>query len=405
MKNKVELKKCLLRILLVAGCSMVILLLISMYEYHTYTVNFNDKLAQIVYTLNEKYPSLTEDEIMEILNSDGTSDTEFFEKYGIDLEVQSILLRNDEVHLKFVILNMVFFAVIIVLISLIYLRYDRRKDRDIKDITNYIEEINKKNYELQIDSMSEDELSILKTEIYKTTIMLKEAAENSRRDKINLKRSLEDISHQLKTPLTSILIMLDNLLDDDEMPADVRNDFIRDIRREIINVNFLVQSLLKLSKFDADTIQLIRKDVPAKQIVEEAVQKVSTLSDLKNVSISIEEHNENIRIFCDLSWQVEAVTNILKNCIEHSGENSCIIIKINSNKIYNSIIITDNGEGIAPKDLPHIFERFYKGENSNPESVGIGLALAKTIIEQDNGFIRVESEKGKYTKFEIHYYK
>lgn len=384
---------------------MVILLLISMYEYHTYTVNFNDKLAQIVYTLNEKYPSLTEDEIMEILNSDGTSDTEFFEKYGIDLEVQSILLRNDEVHLKFVILNMVFFAVIIVLISLIYLRYDRRKDRDIKDITNYIEEINKKNYELQIDSMSEDELSILKTEIYKTTIMLKEAAENSVLDKINLKRSLEDISHQLKTPLTSILIMLDNLLDDDEMHADVRNDFIRDIRREIINVNFLVQSLLKLSKFDADTIQLIRKDVPAKQIVEEAVQKVSTLSDLKNVSISIEEHNENIRIFCDLSWQVEAVTNILKNCIEHSGENSCIIIKINSNKIYNSIIITDNGEGIAPKDLPHIFERFYKGENSNPESVGIGLALAKTIIEQDNGFIRVESEKGKYTKFEIHYYK
>ena len=384
---------------------MVILLLISMYEYHTYTVNFNDKLAQIVYTLNEKYPSLTEDEIMEILNSDGTSDTEFFEKYGIDLEVQSILLRNDEVHLKFVILNMVFFAVIIVLISLIYLRYDRRKDRDIKDITNYIEEINKKNYELQIDSMSEDELSILKTEIYKTTIMLKEAAENSALDKINLKRSLEDISHQLKTPLTSILIMLDNLLDDDEMHADVRNDFIRDIRREIINVNFLVQSLLKLSKFDADTIQLIRKDVPARQIVEEAVQKVSTLSDLKNVSISIEEHNENIRIFCDLSWQVEAVTNILKNCIEHSGENSCIIIKINSNKIYNSITITDNGEGIAPKDLPHIFERFYKGENSNPESVGIGLALAKTIIEQDNGFVRVESEKGKYTKFEIHYYK
>ena len=384
---------------------MVILLLISMYEYHTYTVNFNDKLAQIVYTLNEKYPSLTEDEIMEILNSDGTSDTEFFKKYGIDLEAQSILLRNDEVHLKFVILNMVFLAVIIVLISLIYLRYDRRKDRDIKDITNYIEEINKKNYELQIDSMSEDELSILKTEIYKTTIMLKEAAENSALDKINLKRSLEDISHQLKTPLTSILIMLDNLLDDDEMHADVRNDFIRDIRREIINVNFLVQSLLKLSKFDADTIQLIRKDVPARQIVEEAVQKVSTLSDLKNVSISIEEHNENIRIFCDLSWQVEAVTNILKNCIEHSGENSCIIIKINSNKIYNSITITDNGEGIAPKDLPHIFERFYKGENSNPESVGIGLALAKTIIEQDNGFVRVESEKGKYTKFEIHYYK
>ena len=128
------------------------------------------------------------------------------------------------------------------------MRYNHKREKDIKDIAKCIEEINKKNYELEIDSISEDELSILKNEIYKTTIMLKEAADNSTKDKINLKKSLEDISHQLKTPLTSILVMLDNIIEDPDMDSSIRNDFIVDIKRNVNNINFLVQTLLKLSK-------------------------------------------------------------------------------------------------------------------------------------------------------------
>ena len=285
---------------------------------------------------------------------------------------------------------------------IIFLSYNKKKEKDINDITKYIEEINKKNYELQIDSITEDELSILKNEIYKTTIMLKESAENSNQDKINLKKSLEDISHQLKTPLTSILILLDNLIDDPNMNAETRNDFITDIKREIININFLVQAILKLSKFDANTIHFIKQEITLNEIIEEAVKNVSTLCDLRNIKIEI-IGDENAKIICDAKWQIEAITNILKNSIEHSQDNHKIVVKYEKNSIYSNIEIQDFGDGISQKDLKHIFERFYKGENASKESIGIGLALSKTIIEEDNGTISVDSNENG-TKFTIKYY-
>ena len=283
------------------------------------------------------------------------------------------------------------------------MRYNHKREKDIKDIAKCIEEINKKNYELEIDSISEDELSILKNEIYKTTIMLKEAADNSTKDKINLKKSLEDISHQLKTPLTSILVMLDNIIEDPDMDSSIRNDFIVDIKRNVNNINFLVQTLLKLSKFDANTVSFIKKENNLKDIASESIKNVSTLCDLRNINIELNVINDS-KIKCDLKWEIEAITNILKNAIDHSKDESKITININSNNVYSLIEIIDNGEGISKKDIPHIFERFYKGENSGTDSVGIGLALAKNIIEKDNGSILVESDS-EGTKFIIKYFK
>lgn len=182
---------------------------------------------------------------------------------------------------------------------------------------------------MEILSIKEDELSILKNEIYKTTVMLKEVAEHSVKAKENLKESLSDISHQLKTPLTSILVILDNLIDDAEMEAEVRQDFIRDIKREISNINFLVQSLLKLSKLDSHTVVFLKEEVSVQKIVDAAVQNVSTLCDLKNISIEtmcVCETQEPVLV-CDFRWQVEAVTNVLKNCVEHSLNDSRIIIQ------------------------------------------------------------------------------
>ena len=251
--------------------------------------------------------------------------------------------------------------------------------------------------------MSEDELSILKNEIYKTTIMLKEAADNSNKDRIKLKKSLEDISHQLKTPITSILIMLDNIIEDPDMDASVRNDFIIDIKRNVANINFLVQTLLKLSKFDSNTVNFINKETKISDIVNESIKNVSSLSDLKNINIELNIKN-NSKIVCDLKWQIEAITNLLKNAIEHSKDNEKVVITVDSNNVYSMIEIQDLGDGIAEKDLPHIFERFYKGENSTSESIGIGLALAKTIIEQDNGNISVDSD-GNGTRFIVKYFK
>lgn len=403
MKNKIELKKYIISTLIVFICLFILFLFLNIYEYKTYTKNFNNKISAIINVIKKDYPKITDKEIIKIINNDTLKTNDFFNKYGIDVNNKSILIKNDRDYRKFLAINLSFLTITVVILLIIYIRYNYKKEKDIKDIIKCIEQINKKNYEIQIDSISEDELSILKNEIYKTTIMLKEAAENSSKDKLNLKKSLEDISHQLKTPLTSILVMLDNIIEDSNMEEKIRNDFIVDIKRNVLNINFLVQSLLKLSKFDANTVHFVKQENNLKTIVEESIKNVSTLCDLRNINIKL-NIKENSKIICDDKWQIEALTNIIKNAIEHSKNNSNIIINIENNNVYSMIEVIDFGEGIAKKDIKHIFERFYKCKNTKTDSIGIGLALAKTIIEEDKGTISVESNKLE-TKFIIKYYK
>lgn len=403
MKNKIELKKYIISTLIVFICLFILFLFLNIYEYKTYTKNFNNKISAIINVIKKDYPKITDKEIIEIINNDTLKTNDFFNKYGIDVNNKSILIKNDRDYHKFLVINLSFLTITVVILLIIYIRYNYKKEKDIKDIIKCIEQINKKNYEIQIDSISEDELSILKNEIYKTTIMLKETAENSNKDKLNLKKSLEDISHQLKTPLTSILVMLDNIIEDSNMEEKIRNDFIVDIKRNVLNINFLVQSLLKLSKFDANTVHFVKQENDLKTIIEESIKNVSTLCDLRNINIKL-NIKENSKIICDDKWQIEALTNIIKNAIEHSKNNSNIIINIENNNVYSMIEVIDFGEGIAKKDIKHIFERFYKCKNTKTDSIGIGLALAKTIIEEDKGIISVESNKLE-TKFIIKYYK
>lgn len=403
MKNKIELKKYIISTLIVFICLFVLFLFLNIYEYKTYTKNFNNKISAIINVIKKDYPKITDKEIIKIINNDTLKTNDFFNKYGIDVNNKSILIKNDRDYRKFLAINLSFLTITVVILLIIYIRYNYKKEKDIKDIIKCIEQINKKNYEIQIDSISEDELSILKNEIYKTTIMLKEAAENSSKDKLNLKKSLEDISHQLKTPLTSILVMLDNIIEDSNMEEKIRNDFIVDIKRNVLNINFLVQSLLKLSKFDANTVHFVKQENNLKTIIEESIKNVSTLCDLRNINIKL-NIKENSKIICDDKWQIEALTNIIKNAIEHSKNNSNIIINIENNNVYSMIEVIDFGEGIAKKDIKHIFERFYRCKNTKTDSIGIGLALAKTIIEEDKGTISVESNKLE-TKFIIKYYK
>lgn len=403
MKNKIELKKYIISTLIVFICLFVLFLFLNIYEYKTYTKNFNNKISAIINVIKKDYPKITDKEIIKIINNDTLKTNDFFNEYGIDVNNKSILIKNDRDYHKFLAINLSFLTITVVILLIIYIRYNYKKEKDIKDIIKCIEQINKKNYEIQIDSISEDELSILKNEIYKTTIMLKEAAENSSKDKLNLKKSLEDISHQLKTPLTSILVMLDNIIEDSNMEEKIRNDFIVDIKRNVLNINFLVQSLLKLSKFDANAIHFVKQENDLKTIIEESIKNVSTLCDLRNINIKL-NIKENSKIICDDKWQIEALTNIIKNAIEHSKNNSNIIINIENNNVYSMIEVIDFGEGIAKKDIKHIFERFYRCKNTKTDSIGIGLALAKTIIEEDKGTISVESNKLE-TKFIVKYYK
>lgn len=404
MKNKIELKK-----MCITSCIVIIIFLITFSiliykQYKTYTYNFNQKIAGIIDNVLEKYPDIEKREIVEILNSSYKTNNEILREYGIELDKDSVMLENNTDFQKFIIIDISTLIVFILILSIIFFKYNHSESKKINEITKYIEEINRGNYKLNIEENTEDELSILKNELYKITIMLKEVAENSQKDKTTLKDSLSDISHQIKTPITSILIMLDNILSDENMPEDIKKDFIKDIKREIINIKFLVESILKLSKIDSNSIKFIKKEVFIKDIIDEAVKNVSMLSELKNIEIIV-SGDDSIKTICDLKWQVEAITNILKNCIEHSYENKKIYINYNQNNMYTELKIEDNGTGIDAKDLPHIFERFYKGKNSSSDSVGIGLALSKSIIESNNGYIQVDSELNKGTTFIIKYLK
>lgn len=403
MKNKLKLKKYLLFTIIVVTILWLLFLGIYLYEYRIYTSNFNQKINSIISKVRGKYPNVTDDEIIEIFNYSDEVDDSFFKSYGIDIYKEAILLENDKFYHQSVIFNSLFFIGSIVVIVCLFLKYNYHKDMELKDITRYIEEINRGNYYLDIDGMSEDELSILKNEIYKTTVMLKEAANNSLKDKRELKKSLEDISHQLKTPLTSILVMLDNIIDNPDMDNDIREEFIRDIKRDVSNIIFLVQSLLKLSKFDANTIHFIQEKTQLEKIISTSIKNVSNLADLKDVTIK-KKISAKGRITCDFMWQVEAFTNIIKNAVEHSKEHGEVLIEISENRLYAEVKISNFGFGIASDDLPHIFERFYKGKNASSDSVGIGLALAKTIIEHDNGEITVLSTPNEMTTFRVRYF-
>ena len=403
MNNKIQLKSYLLKTGIVSVILLMIFIFTCNYEYRVYTNNFNNKIGEIVTKILEKYPNINESEIISILNNDENNSVELFEKYGIDLDTQSILIENDNYYKKFIILKIIFFIVIIFFFLFLFFMYNRRKNKSIESIVKYLEQINRKNYDLNIDSNSEGQLSILKNEIYKTTVMLKEVANNSKIDKLNLKKSLEDISHQLKTPLTSILIILDDLIDDENMDVELRNDFLKNIKREIMNINFLVQEILKLSKFESNTIKFIKKDTKVIEIIKSSIDNVLLLCDLKNIAIIVENSN-NYKIVCDYKWEVEAITNILKNCIEYSENGQKIIITCQENNIYFMIKIKSFGKMIDKKDLPHIFERFYQGKNSNSEGIGIGLALSKAIINEDNGTIDAFSNRNE-TMFIIKYYR
>lgn len=183
-----------------------------------------------------------------------------------------------------------------------------------------------------------------------------------------------------------------------------KKEFLITCQKEIDKINFLIKSLLKLSRFDVNVVKFNNKNYKVTELINKVIDNVGILCDLKNIKININITND-YNLYIDLAWQVEALTNIVKNCIEHSNINGIIDITCSDNKVYSKIEIKDYGTGINKEDLNHIFERFYKGKNTSSDGVGIGLSLAKKIIETNNGKISVISKEKCYTIFEIKYFK
>ena len=361
-------------------------------------------IAGIIGNIEKNYPNVSEEEIISILNSENEEIEDgknTLIKYGINIENQNAIgqITNN----KLLVINILSIIILVFAILVILYIYSRSESKKIKEIEKYIEAINNKNYTLKISENSEDEFSNLSNELYKTTVMLKEQASNSQKSQKTLQTNIEDISHQLKTPLTSISIMLDNIIDNPDMEIETRQKFLHEINRQIEWFNWLVIALLKLSKIDSGTAVFTKKEINVEKILNHVIQNLAIPLEIKQQKIIV--NGNSSKFIGDYNWQLEALTNIVKNCIEHTPDHKNIYIKFEENNFYTKITIRDEGVGIAKEDIKHIFERFYKGKNSSENSIGIGLALSKSIIERDNGYIICTSKEGEGTTFEIKYMK
>lgn len=283
----------------------------------------------------------------------------------------------------------------------VYFYNIKKRNDKINELNNYLSLMCSGNFDLDIMDNSEGEMSILKNNLYKIMTLLKTQNEQLNTDKLYLADSLADISHQLKTPLTSMMVMSDLLKD--EKNEDKRNEFLSIIEVQLDKMKWLITNLLKISKLDAGTTEFKHEKFNISPVLEKSLKPFYVTCDIREIEIDNEIND--FEFVGDDSWTGEAIENIIKNCIEHTENNGTIKFFSERTNVYNSLFIQDNGCGIAKEDLPHIFERFYHGKNSSSESVGIGLALAKTVLEKEKGDIIVNSELGKGSIFELRFYK
>lgn len=350
-----------------------------------------------------------EGEIVDIITQGNSKENiykgkEILGKYNYD---ENITLRNEPIiyssKIEVINVNLVFLVCIFTAFIILSLFYFNKIYNDIKDMTEYVYNSSEGINFIMKNRNQEGQIGILKTELLKMTNILKEKVELLNKEKIFLNDIISDISHQLKTPMTSLIILNDLMYDD--LPKETKVEFLDKIKSQLSRMEWLIKSMLKLSKVEAKVINFENKKINIKELINKSISPSLIPMELKNIDLSI-NGDKKASYIGDINWSSEALVNIIKNCVEHTNENGSLTINYEENPLYAEIIIKDSGEGIDKKDLPHIFKRFYKGKNSSKsDSVGIGLAMAKSIIESQNGDIYARSEKNKGTEFHIIFHK
>ncbi len=278
-----------------------------------------------------------------------------------------------------------------------YMRYRRISEfsADIDRILHGYDEGTK------LNSYVEGELGILQSEVRKMTVRLREQRQQLTNDKLYLADSIADISHQIRTPLTSINLLV-HRLSEPGLTEEKRTRLFHELMGLLSRIDWLITALLKISKIDAGTVKFKRDSVQFSELIEKASEPLLVPIEVREQHLVIDAKGE---FTGDISWTQEAIGNILKNCMEHTPNGGRIEVSTAENALYGEIIISDNGSGIDKEDLPHIFERFYKGKNSDDKSFGIGLALARMIITAQNGTVKAENIMTGGARFTIRFYK
>ena len=361
----------------------------------------------IVGNIVSKYPELEKDIVSVITQAKNKENTDLgakvLQKYNYDsstnLSQEPIVQNNIYKMLKINILFITFVFLCLITISFYFFI---KIYRDIKDMTDYVYHSSEgREYQMK-NKNQEGQMGLLKTELMKMTTVLKEKVALLHSEKIFLNDTISDISHQLKTPMTSLMLLTDLMYND--LDKEKKIEFLDRTNAQLSRMDWLIKSMLKLSKLEAKVIDFKTDKVNINELIKRSISPLIVPIELRNISLNINGDKEASYIG-DIEWSSEALGNIIKNCVEHTKEGGTLDITYEENPIYSEIIIKDNGEGIDKDDIQNIFKRFYKGKNSKSDSVGIGLAMAKSIIESQNGDIYVKSKKNRGSEFHITFHK
>lgn len=284
---------------------------------------------------------------------------------------------------------------------IVYCATEFHRYRKLQKLSQDLDNLLSGSAPMPIWEYNEGELSILANQIQKITLQLTESAETSQSDKQYLADSLADISHQLRTPLTAMNLTA-TMLREPNLPNEKRIALSRDLQSLLARTDWLVESLLKLSKLDAGTVTLVKEPVSVRELIQRASAPIEIPMDLRNQQFVVNCAEE--RFLGDLVWSSEALGNILKNCMEHTPDGGTITVTALETALFTQIEVTDTGSGFQAEDLPHLFERFYRGSNASQTSYGIGLALARTVIVSQNGTVQAMNTQSG-AKFVIKFYK
>ena len=395
-------------IVIISNITFIIIIILfnlcsSFYIHNQYKKEIINNNAKIIANIadNDKL----ENKIIEALlknNQNIDKGIKILEKYDLSNYKNIDELKSvKKLEKKLITINMSFSFIIIIFYTIFLIKYNQNTKKEALLMQKYMDNILIDNYNIDFNTYDDNVLSSLKDDIYKMTIKLKNMADNSNKEKKYLATTVSDISHQLKTPLTSLFVF-NEILKQDTLDSKTRKEILEKSEKQLERIKWLITSLLKMSQLDSGSITLQKDKVNLQKLINESCEPFLISLDLKNVKLQINVDKKAF-VICDKNWTIESISNIVKNALEHVKENGTITIQTITNPIYLKLEIIDDGEGIKAEEINHIFERFYHG-NKNKDSIGIGLNMSKMIIEKQKGHIEVESKLNKGTKFSIYFY-
>lgn len=393
-----NIKRLIIVELIILLLTVIAVINYSNLVFKSYEKNLMKNNAIIITAIMKTHPEL-KDELIKNMILKKDIDESLIREMGLDYNYFKFDDFHNELKINFYRSNLIIIFSGIFLLGLTFIIYIYIQNKKIKEISGYLGNILNNNYTFDIRDYDEGVLSLLKNEIYEVTIKLKEQNSSFKKDREYLKDTLSDISHQLKTPLTSMYVINDILAG--ELDDETKKAFLNKNKHQLERIEWLVSSLLKMSLLDSGSALLVRKNIKVIDLINNALKPLLIPIELKNIEIII-NCDKKIKINTDLNWMSEALINILKNAYEHTKD--LIKIEVLDNPIFIEIKIFDNGCGIKKADINHVFERFYR-TNSSKESIGIGLNMSKKIIESLDGEIKVISTENESTEFSIKMYK